>query len=158
MDSLAANEGGSKVIHTGTHNAHPVAAAAGIAMLDEIADGIAQEKAEETCKKLIDGFNGILEVAGIPGLAYGASSHFCILLGVPPERAGDPTSYGSERLRAGTEPAIFDSMNCGMMLQGVHLFHGHGFVSSAHDNGDVETTLAAFQEVIARMKSEGILT
>ena len=46
MDVLAFREGTRKVEHPGTHNAHPLSAAAGIATLDLLADGIGLARAD----------------------------------------------------------------------------------------------------------------
>jgi glutamate-1-semialdehyde 2,1-aminomutase len=44
-----------------------------------------------------------------------------------------------------------------MLLEGVHLFHGGGFVSAVHDERDVEQTLDAFEKTLRRMRAEGLL-
>src|SRR5205085_2283304 len=49
MEVLAARPAnGVKVRHPGTHNGHPLSAAAGVAMLDAVADGAVQSRADET--------------------------------------------------------------------------------------------------------------
>ena len=158
MEVLSAARGQSKVIHTGTHNGHPLAAAAGIATLRLLEDGGPQKTADQTCRAVVDGFNDVLRAAGVPGLCYGASSHFCIIVGVP-ELAGvtDATKLDSVTLRRGTPPDVLNPLNCAMMLNGVHLFHGHGFVSSAHNPASTEATVDAFAASIGRLQQEGVL-
>src|ERR687888_876259 len=63
--------GWRKVKHPGTHNAHPVSAAAGLAGLRLIADGAAQRRADATAAQLRSGFNSILRRLDVPGVAYG---------------------------------------------------------------------------------------
>lgn len=158
MKYLGSEAGASKVIHTGTHNGHPLAATAGITTLDIAANGGPQRAADRACADVMAGFNGILAEAGVAGLAYGASSHFCILVGVP-ELAGiqDASEVAYETLRLGTPPAVLAALNCAMMLHGVHLFHGHGFVSSAHNEESTRKTIEAFGASIERLKAEGVV-
>jgi glutamate-1-semialdehyde aminotransferase len=49
------------------------------------------------------------------------------------------------------------ALHCGMMLEGVHLFHGCGFLSTAHSQHDVEHAVAAFAATIPRLQREGLL-
>jgi glutamate-1-semialdehyde aminotransferase len=44
-----------------------------------------------------------------------------------------------------------------MMLRGVQLFHGHGFLSAAHTDADLDQTVDAFDTTIARLQVERIL-
>lgn len=158
MESLSVSGGPRKVVHTGTHNGHPLAAVAGSTTLGMIRHGEHQRAAAMTCAVLIDGFNAVFARHGVAGLAYGASSHFCIIAGVPQvESVTDPIQLGSEVLRRGTPPEVLAALNCAMMLNGVHLFHGHGFVSSAHDDDTTHQTIAALDNSIGRLVEEGVL-
>ena len=44
-----------------------------------------------------------------------------------------------------------------MLLEGVHLFQGRGFVSTAHSETDVERTVTALERTLARMRAEGLV-
>jgi glutamate-1-semialdehyde 2,1-aminomutase len=44
-----------------------------------------------------------------------------------------------------------------MLLRGVHLFHGGGFLSDAHTDADVEVTIDAFEATVERLQEEGLL-
>jgi glutamate-1-semialdehyde 2,1-aminomutase len=148
-----------KVKHPGTHNAHPVCAAAGLACLRLIADGAAQRRADATASQLRSGFNGILRRLGVPGVAYGQSSGFHLVLGrgTPPD--GDVCNPGLDPavLKRGVPDELAAPLHCGMLLEGVHLFHSCGFVSAVHDERDVEQTLNAFEKTLRRMQGEGQL-
>lgn len=158
MASLSVSKGNDKVIHTGTHNGHPLAAVAGSVTLDLIRDGAAQNAAAKACGALIDGFNEVFRRHGVPGLAYGASSHFCLIVGVPEvEGVTDASTLGSEVLRRGTPPDILAALNCAMMLNGVHLFHGHGFVASVHDEQITAETIEALDRSVGRLVDDGVL-
>ena len=129
-----------KVKHPGTHNGHPLAAAAGSAMLDEVADGAAQSRADETAGWLRRELNGALARAGVAGSVEGASSTFRVALA-----ADDP------------DQQAFHALQDGMLLEGVHLFRGAGFVSTAHTEADVERTVTAFERTLRRLQAEGLV-
>ena len=161
MEILAVRPGHAvKIKHPGTHNAHPVSAAAGVAMLGAIGDGAAQSRADETAEWLRRELQGAIDRRGVPGYVYGASSTFRISLGA--ERpAGEPTEWwrtvGSDTLRRGMAPDVMHGLQAGMLLEGVHLFQGRGFVSTAHTETDVERTLAAFERTLERLRADALV-
>ena len=161
MEVLAFRPGdGVKVKHPGTHNAHPLSAAAGIATLDLLADGAAQSRADETAQWLRSELNGVFERSGVTGFVYGESSTFRVTVGM--ERpACDPADWwrtiGPAALKAGMPDPVHDALHAGMLLQGVHLFQGRGFVSTAHTEADVERTVGAFDHTLRRLQSEGLV-
>lgn len=151
-----------KVSHPGTHNAHPVSAAAGLACLRLIADGAAQRQAATTAARLRVGCNEILRRLDMPGLAYGENSGFHLLLGpgMPQDPVGDVRDPGLDptTLKRGIPAAIATPLHCGMLLRGVHLFRGRGLLSTAHDERDVAQTLEAFETTLRRLQREGGLS
>jgi glutamate-1-semialdehyde 2,1-aminomutase len=148
-----------KVKHPGTHNAHPVSAAAGLACLQLIADGAAQRQAGATASQLRGGCNAILRRLGVPGVAYGQSSdvHLVLGRGTPPDGDMRDPDLDPAVLKRGIPDELAAPLHCGMLLEGVHLFHGGGFVSAVHDERDVEQTLNAFEKTLRRMRGEGLL-
>jgi glutamate-1-semialdehyde 2,1-aminomutase len=161
MDVLSFRAGDApKVRHPGTHNGHPVSAAAGIAMLDAVADGAAQSMADETAGHLRAELDAAIRRAGVAGFVHGASSTFRIVLGA--ERPTAPPDewwrvLGTAALKQGMALPVLDALQAGMMLEGVHLFQGRGFVSTAHDGDDVERTAAALERTLRRMRQESIV-
>jgi glutamate-1-semialdehyde 2,1-aminomutase len=151
--------GWRKVKHPGTHNAHPVSAAAGLTCLRLVADGAAQRRADEVASQLRRGFNDILRRLDVPGVAYGQSSGFHLVLGHGAAPDGDVRDPGLEPalLKHGLPDELSPSLHCGMLLEGVHLFHGRGLVSAVHDERDVEQTLNAFEKTLRRMQAEALL-
>ena len=137
-----------RVAHPGTHNAHPVSAAAGIAALRQCRSGQPQEHAAGLAAALRSGLTSALAEAGVPGRAYGESSTFHLLFG----DAGEPEQAGMQSLKAaGMSPELSAELHTGMLLEGVHLFHGSGFLSAAHTERDVERTVAALAATLARL-------
>jgi glutamate-1-semialdehyde aminotransferase len=60
-------------------------------------------------------------------------------------------------LKQGIGGPLSAALHCGMMLRGVQLFHGHGFLSAAHTDADLDQTVDAFDTTIARLQVERIL-
>jgi glutamate-1-semialdehyde 2,1-aminomutase len=137
-----------RVGHPGTHNAHPLSAAAGIAALRACRSGEPQEHAARLAAATRDGLTKALAEAGVPGRAYGESSTFHLLIG----HAGEPEETGLAALKsAGMSPELSAELHAGMLAEGVQLFHGSGFLSAAHTETDVERTVAAFAATLARL-------
>ena len=146
-----------KVLHNGTFNANPLSAAAGIACLDTIADGKVQAFCDGQTVKLRSGFNAILNRHEIEGCAYGESSVFRIMLGVPVPERGDgdlrDPSLPPDVLKKGTPAQIDHLLHLAMLHEGVHLFHGGGLLSIGHDDQVVADTLVAFERVVVELQS-----
>jgi len=136
-----------RVAHPGTHNAHPIAAAAGIAALRECRSGVPQEHAARLAAALRAGLTSVIAEADVPGRAYGESSAFHLLIG----HGAEPGEVSPQALKAGMSPELSAELHSGMLLEGVHLFHGSGFLSAAHTERDVDRTVAAFAATMARM-------
>jgi glutamate-1-semialdehyde 2,1-aminomutase len=132
-----------RVAHPGTHNAHPLSAAAGIATLRRCRSGGPQEYAAGLAADLRAGLTSALAEARVPGRAYGESSTFHLLI-------GDDTDLESLKA-AGMSPELSAELHNGMLLEGVQLFHGSGFLSAAHTEQDVERTVAAFAATLGRL-------
>ena len=137
-----------RVAHPGTHNAHPISAAAGVAALRVCRSGGPQDHAARLAAALREGLTSVLAQAGVPGRAYGESSTFHLLIG----HAGEPEQASPQVLKAaGMGPELATELHNGMLAEGVHLFHGSGFLSAAHTEQDVERTVAAFAATLSRL-------
>ena len=160
MAALETRPDRPKVPHPGTHNAHPVSAAAGITTLRRLRDGEPQRVASARANTLKEAFDAVMDRRGVAGFCYGPSSHLCLFLGE--ERPDGPEhgivdTIGTERLRRGITGQLSTALHCAMLLEGVHLFHGHGFPSAAHTEADVEQTIDAFDRAIGRLQASGHL-
>jgi glutamate-1-semialdehyde 2,1-aminomutase len=74
----AAAAGHEHINHHGTHNAHPVSAAAGITTLDIIRHSDACARASATAAALRKGMNEVLDEERVPWAVYGEQSFFHI--------------------------------------------------------------------------------
>ena len=152
MDVLAFG-GETKVSHHGCHNAHPLAAAAGTATLRLAADGSAQDDAAARAERLRAELSAVLARRSAPGLVHGHSSTFCVLPGVD----GPLESIRPGQLKLGVTGELSTALHCGMLLHGVQLFHGAGFLSTAHGDDDLDRTITGFDAVVRDLQEEGLL-
>ncbi len=153
MDHLGAlRDDPRRVTHPGTHNAHPLSAAAGVATLALVGSGEAQQQAARLAAELRAELNSVFERCGVAGRAYGESSVFHLLFGPEPPEQRDPAT-----LKAGLPRPLSTALHCGMLREGVHLFHGSGFLSTAHSQSDLERTADALAVTLPLMAAEGLV-
>jgi glutamate-1-semialdehyde 2,1-aminomutase len=162
LDYEACKASGREFInHHGTHNAHPVSAAAGIATLEIVRDSDACEKASATAATLRQGMNEVLEEEGVPWAVYGVHSFFNIYSN-PRKEAIKPTRFDASRITVETLKARNESMlgklRLAMLVNGVDLkgWRG-GILSSAHTQADVDFTLDAWRKSLRMLREEGEL-
>lgn len=153
--------GRERISHQGTHNGHPLSAAAGITTLDIIRDSDACAKASATAATLRQGMNEVLEDEGVPWAIYGEHSFFHIY--APPAGGPSrPTTFDASTLTIdsmkGKNEAALSKMRLAMLNNGVDLkgWRG-GIVSAAHTPADVELTLDAWRKTLRALKEEGEL-
>ena len=157
----AAAAGRERISHQGTHNAHPVSAAAGIATLKIIRGSDACAKASATAATLRDGMNEVLEEEGVPWAIYGEHSFFHIHSN-PQGHAIRPTAFDASTLTVdslkGKNEAMLGKLRLAMLVNGVDLkgWRG-GLVSAAHTQADVDLTLEAWRKSLRALKEEGEL-
>lgn len=149
-----------KVIQAGTYNGNPLAAAAGIACLIQVADASVHAHCDALAQDIRSGLNKIFVEKGVPAFAWGESSVFHLALGVGADNqtAGDldkPTGLSAEDLKASGGTKLAQLFEIGMLVEGVHFFHSGGLLSTAHTSEDIAETLAAAARVTDRMETEG---
>jgi glutamate-1-semialdehyde 2,1-aminomutase len=142
-----------RVGHPGTHNAHPLSAAAGLATLRLVSSGDPQRGAADLAARLRADLNSVLGEQGVPGRAYGESSTFHLLVG----HDGDPAALGADTLKSPLPARLDAALHCGMLRAGVHLFHGSGFVSTEHTDADAGQTAEALAVTLRGLKAEGLV-
>ena len=148
-----------RVLHYGTFNAAPLSAAAGRACLRIAADGEPQRRADAMAARLRAGMDAVLEARGVAGYVYGESSAFHIHLRGP---GSEPVAdRGSLRTN---DPAVLKGMprdlvaalQAGFRSRGMELMsYNGGMTSAAHTEGDVDETVAAFDEVMGELVEQG---
>jgi len=150
-----------RIGHPGTFNANPLSAVAGAKCLEIVSDPAVQQHCDEMAARFRAGANKVLVEHGIPGFVYGEASVFHIMLGETCNNmtAGDlrmPEGVAPEKLKAGPAPHLEIALNCGMLLEGAHLFHGGGLLSMKHTPEDIDKTIEGFERTVLRMRDEGL--
>ncbi len=154
MDWLAFHDepGGrtEKVTQQGTFNGNPLSAAAGIAALDQLADGSVQKTINERTHRLCEGINQVLQALDEPGTAYHVGSLFHLYIGAdcPIWMEGDEIKGDLDlaRLRRGM-PGL-ETFRKAMYERGVDVFHGGGLLSIAHTERDLDQMVSAVESTI----------
>ena len=150
-----------RISHQGTHNAHPLSAAAGIATLNIIRNSDACAKASATAATLRKGLNEVLEEEGVPWAIYGEHSFFHIHSN-PQGHAIKPTAFDASTLTIDAlknkNEGMLGKLRLAMLVNGVDLkgWRG-GIVSAVHTQADVELTLEAWRKSLRALKEEGDL-
>jgi glutamate-1-semialdehyde 2,1-aminomutase len=133
-----------RVAQNGTYNANPLSAAAGIAMLSQLADGKLHETANARGAELRAGVNEAFRRAGVPCVAYGDVSlcHFAL----------DGQIGGKLQ-----DPGLLHKWRCALILNGVDMSSYHGFVSAIHGDREIEETVAAVARAVRDLQADGAL-
>jgi glutamate-1-semialdehyde 2,1-aminomutase len=142
----------AKVPHTGTFNANPLSAAAGIALLEHIRDGAPQETAWRAAERLVDGVNDVARAHRVDVRLYtSGTSIYHVLIGA--YRAGAPlvASQAVVHLHR-AHPKKYALLRRALLVEGVDTHPVHGWISSVHDDTVIDDTVAAFDRVFARLK------
>lgn len=148
-----------RVQQAGTYNANPLAAAAGAACVAKCADPAVQQYCDDLAAKLRAGVNSVFVKRGVPGFAWGESSVFHIAFG---EHASNltnadmhtPEGVSPEFLKASGGTPLAMQFETGLLVEGVHVFHSGGFLSTAHTQKDVDTTIGAIDTVLGKMNDD----
>jgi len=188
LDYDAAHAAGREhVNHHGTHNAHPVSAAAGIATLNIIKGDVPSahpfsgagggrgfqgsalrdsnlgpcEKASATAARLRKGMNEVLEEEGLAWAVYGEHSFFHIHSN-PRGDAIRPTTFDASSITPemlkGRDEAMLAKLRLAMLNNGVDLKGWRGgILSSAHTQADIDLTLAAWRKSLRALKDEAAI-
>ena len=141
----------ARVPHTGTFNANPLSAAAGIAMLEHAADGVAQDQARRAAELLVAGVNREADRYGVDVYLYtdGAST-YNILIGAHSARAPLGPSLAIAHLQR-ANPKKYALLRRALLVEGVDSHPVHGWMSAVHDEEVVEETIRAFGRAFRRL-------
>jgi len=152
--------GREKVAHQGTFNANPLAAAAAVAMLEEVATGEPNARADHAGKRLRNGMNEVLKDERAAWAVYGEASMFHIFTN--PRRIAldpldfDPGSLGFAGLKGAKDAATANKLRLAMLVAGVDIMGAPGgLISAAHDDAAVDRTIEGFRSAVRMLKTEG---
>jgi glutamate-1-semialdehyde 2,1-aminomutase len=151
-----------KVIHTGTFNANPVSAAAGVATLEIIEGGKPCRQASNYAQRLRDELNAVLREEQVNWSVYGTFSGFHIYTNPENEPITaediDAGRVDYRKLKGSGRPEVLQQFRLAMLIHGVDMFGWPGGVTSAvHTDNDLADTIGAFRSSLKMLKSEGTL-
>ena len=134
------------VYQAGTLSGNPLAMAAGLAALRELVDGALYSQLEERGAQLEAGMRWAAESAGVPVTFNRIGSMFCGYF-----TEGEVWSL-SDAMRSNRER--FAKFFHGMLAEGIYLAPSQfeaGFISAAHSQADIETTVNTAAAVMKRL-------
>jgi glutamate-1-semialdehyde 2,1-aminomutase len=104
-------------------------------------------------ERLRNGLNALMNRHGISGCAYGESSTCHLLFG-----ASDPAALTPAQIRA-VPPALVAGLRGGLLARGVDLMsHTSCVTSLAHTPELIDEALAAFDDVLAELARDGVVS
>ena len=135
------------VYQAGTLSGNPVAMSAGLTTLNLISAPGFFEELTETTNTLVNGLQEVADAAGIPFTTNAIGGMFGLFF----TEEGSVTSF--EQVM-GCNQERFNSFFHGMLEQGIYLAPSSfeaGFVSKAHTDKDIETTIMSAKKVIENL-------
>ena len=152
-----------RVTHFGTFNASPLSAAAGIAVLRQVATGEPINRANAAAHKLRTGWEDVLERNAIAGYVYGISSVFHVYFETDPEHLRsastrqDLHTRDARRLK-GMPTKLITEYQRNLRHHGVDIMSSTGGVlSSAHTDADIDLATAAFENTVIALRDQGLI-
>ena len=162
---IESKPGRPKMRHPGTFNANPLSASAGVATLRRVATGEPCRQANAVGRLLRNRLNALFAERSWPWLAYGDFSMFRLLPGYdgprPQPAAGDNDGfipYGGDlnRLDGPKNAKLVQAFRQAMLLEGVDIPALGGWLTAAHTEAEVETTVQAVAASIEWLRAEGL--
>ncbi len=149
-----------RIRHTGTWNANPLLAAAGIAACKLYSTGEHQKRAAEAASYLRQQANKVLKDKGIEGCFYGRNLIHLYLGPADFEPADDtlPPTKDPDRLMNRKYQPILSRLALNLLQRGVAP-HGLSLciMSSAHTREDIDLTIEALNDSLDSLITEGML-
>lgn len=148
-----------RVAHSGTFNANPLCAAAGLAYLNLIATGAPIDAANRSARRLRDGVRACMDGRGIAGCAWDAGFSAVHIYFGPCARRGScgrTVCLNAEKTR---DAAVGEALFMNLALNGVKTpTRGYDlFVSAVHTEEELDRTVAAFGRALDALLDEGLL-
>lgn len=138
------------VVHGGTYNSQPIAMAATAATLKALTPAL-YAGIEKTGSQLMNGMREIFASAGITATVTGFPQVFHVAFGL------ETPAKDYRDLTRMNRPAYI-AFTTALLRRGVRaLERGAWFLSSEHDDGVIEETLAAVKDAAREIKSKGVV-
>lgn len=152
-----------RVVHFGTFNASPTAAAAGIVVLRRVADGSAIELADSAARRLRDAWDAVLDRHGIAGYVYGPASTYHVYFETNPDRVRTAATRSDLQtldptLLKGMPGRLVAQYQLRMRFGGVDNMSSTGGVTcSAHTAEDIDQATGVFEKTVLALRDDGLI-
>jgi glutamate-1-semialdehyde 2,1-aminomutase len=141
-----------RVLHGGTFNANPYAAASGNAALRLVATGEYNAQADLMGQRLRVGLREVVERREVNATVYGEASTFHLFFGAQSIDGLDASRLKNQPMQ------IQRSLRQALQVRGVDLMsRTSGVLSGTHTEADIDFTVEAFDGAIAAMMEEGLV-
>lgn len=160
LDNRVSRQGhGPHVAHGGTHNGHPLVAAAGVATLTALADGAAGRAADAAAADLRGRLNRLFARLDVPWAAYGTHSAAHLFLN-PLGADLDPVTWTPDDSDAATllhrDAALINDLRVALLSGGVDLNGWPGAMTcTVHDADDLDRVEQGFATAIHILRRKG---
>ncbi len=151
-----AGEGGKQpaaIIHSGTFNGFAVSAAAGLAMVESLADGEPQVRAAAAAESLAGGINEAAAAEGIDVRACRSSSILHFMIGAVRRELPIAPSVAVITLYSEQREA-YEQLRAALFREGVDTHPLHGWISAAHDGESISEAEASFARAFRNLARE----
>ena len=138
------------VYQAGTLSGNPLAVAAGIACLNELSGKGVYRKLGEKADYLAEGLHGVFEKSGVPTWTNRVGSMATTFF-----QKGPVVDYATAKR---SDTAAYAGYFHGLLARGIYTAPSQfeaGFVSLAHTRGQLDRTIAAARETLARNSQQG---
>jgi glutamate-1-semialdehyde 2,1-aminomutase len=152
-----------RVTHQGTFNASPLSAAAGIAVLQQVATGEPIRRANQAAERLRSAWEDVLERKSVAGYVYGSCSTFHVYFETDPERLRiastrqDLHTREARRLK-GMPAELVAEYQRNLRYHGVdNMSSTGGVLSSVHTDRDIDEATIAFEHTVNALLDQGLI-
>jgi glutamate-1-semialdehyde 2,1-aminomutase len=142
-----------KVPHTGTFNANPLSAAAGIAMLRHLADGTPQTQVARNAEALVATIEAAARAAGVDVGAYQQGGILHVMIGARTGGYPSKPSGGVFNL-ARVNARAYDGLRKALLVHGVDMHSVHGWLATVHSAEVIEEIGSAFAGAFDLLRRE----
>ena len=149
-----------RVAQGGTYNAQPIAAAAGMAQLNAIANEPVVEKADRAAKRLKDGINEAFIKNEVTGHSHGISSLVQVNLGYECDCDRALCTMPYEEIYRSMPFEKTRAIRRAVLVNGSDAMDWNGLcyvVSSVHDDEVVDRTIEGFNQALQDLRADGVV-
>ncbi len=150
-EGLERPHGHARVMHSGTFNGNPLAAATGLATLRELEDGVAQRSATAATERLVAAINEAAMRQSVDVRAYSQASIFHVMIGALAQGLPAEPSAAGLLLQAQHRP-LYEQLRLALLLEGIDGHASHGWLSTAHDDAVLSRAAERFERAFVRLR------